>query len=61
MSASFPTVAAIFNLNHPAPYVHWLFIDVSLSNVLAVVVMVVVFVAAILLPFPHGRSQGGDE
>ncbi|MDA8068523.1 MAG: hypothetical protein M0T77_07930 [Actinomycetota bacterium] len=54
-------MAAIFNLNHPAPYVHWLFIDVSLSNVLAVVVMVVVFVAAILLPFPHGRSQGGDE
>ena len=53
-------MAAIFDLNHPAPYVHWHFIDVSVSNMLVVVVMVIVFLAAILLPFPHGRSHGED-
>jgi hypothetical protein len=55
-----PTVvamAAIFNLNHPAHYVHWHFIDVSVPNIIVIVLMLVVFAAAILVPFPkHGRS-----
>jgi len=50
-------MAAIFDLNHHASYVHWHFIDVSVSNVLVVVAMVVVFVAAILAPFPHGHDR----
>ncbi len=54
-------MAAIFNLNHPASYIHWLFIDVSVSNVLVVVVMFAVFAAAILLPFPHGHSNSAKE
>jgi hypothetical protein len=49
-------MAAIFNLNHHASYLHWQFIDVSLSNVLVVVAMLVVFAVAILAPFPHGRT-----
>jgi len=53
-------MAAIFDLNHPASYIHWLFVDVSVSNVLVVVAMFVVFAAAVLLPFPHGRSRAGD-
>lgn len=60
MAVKLNVVAAIFDLNHPAPYVHWHFIDVSVSNMLVVVVMVIVFLAAILLPFPHGRSHGED-
>jgi hypothetical protein len=54
-------MAAIFNLNHHASYLHWQFIDVSVSNVLVVVAMLVVFVVAIVAPFPHGRSQGGRD
>jgi hypothetical protein len=51
-------MAAIFNLNHHATYVHWHFITLSLSNVLVIAVMLVVFVAAILLPFPkHGQTE----
>ena len=52
--------AAIFNLNHHAHYVHWQFIQLSVSNLIVIVLMVIVFVAAILLPFPkHG--MGGSS
>jgi hypothetical protein len=49
---------AIFNLNDPAHYVHWHFFQMSVANVIVVVLMIAVFVAAILLPFPHrGRER----
>ena len=51
-------MAAIFNLNQPAHYVHWHVIDVSLPNIIVIVVMLVVFAAAILLPFPKPRESG---
>jgi membrane protein YqaA with SNARE-associated domain len=54
-------MAAIVNLNHPAHYVHWHFIQISVSNVVVIVLMVVVFVAAIVLPFPSGRVTGGSS
>ncbi len=54
-------MAAIFNLNHHATYVHWHFIDVSLSNILVVAVMLVVFAAAILVPFPRHKQIGGQS
>ncbi len=50
-------VAAIFNLNHPAHTVHWHFIQLSVSNVVVIVLMLTVFVAAIFLPFPHHRDS----
>ncbi|HEY5430337.1 MAG TPA: hypothetical protein VIK04_14575 [Solirubrobacteraceae bacterium] len=52
--------AAIFNLNHPANTVHWHFFFMSVSNVVVIVLMVVVFAGAILLPFPH-RGGHGDS
>jgi hypothetical protein len=51
-------MAAIFNLNHHASYVHWHFFQMSVSNVVAVVLMVIVFWAAILIKFPsHGHEE----
>jgi len=50
-------IAAIFNLNHPAHTVHWHFIDLSVSNVIVIVLMLVVFVVAILAPFPRHREE----
>ena len=57
-------MAAVFNLNHHATYAHFhigsssspfFVFDMSLSNLLVIAVMLVVFAAAILLPFPkHG-------
>jgi hypothetical protein len=52
-------MAAIFNLNHPAHYVHWHFIDVSVSNIIVIALMLVVFAVAILAPFPGHRTKGG--
>jgi hypothetical protein len=49
--------AAIFNLNHPAHTVHWHFFTMSVSNVIVIVLMLIVFAIAILAPFPrHGRD-----
>lgn len=47
--------AAIVNLNHPANTVHWHFFSMSVSNVVVIIVMLIVFAIAILAPFPgHG-------
>ena len=43
------------NLNHPGHYLHWGVIQVSVANFVVVIAMIVVFVAAVLLPFPKGR------
>lgn len=47
--------AAIFNLNHPAHTVHWHFFLMTVSNLVVIGLMFVVFALAVLLPFP-GRS-----
>lgn len=50
-------MAAIFNLNHPANTVHWHFFSMSVSNVIVIVLMLAVFAAAILAPFPRHGSR----
>jgi hypothetical protein len=52
-------IAAVFNLNGHAGSLHWKFIDISVPNVIVIVLMLVVFVVALLAPFPgSGRSRG---
>jgi hypothetical protein len=55
--AGMTILAAVFNLNKPAHYIHWHFIQLSVPNLLLVLLMIVVFALAILLPFPGGRSR----
>jgi len=50
-------VAALVNLNNGDRYIHWGFVQLSLSNLIVIILMVVVFVLAIVLPFPH-RTRG---
>jgi len=47
---------ALFNLNHPAHYVHWHFFQMSVPNVIVILLMIAVFIVAILLPFPKHRK-----
>ncbi|MET8942065.1 hypothetical protein ABZX30_00345 [Streptomyces sp. NPDC004542] len=47
--------AAPVDLNGTGHYVHWGFIQVSVANLVVIGLMVIVFVAALLLPFPGGR------
>ena len=44
-------------------YVDWGVVSISLTNLLVILVMIVVFVLALVIPFPrdHERpSEGGD-
>jgi hypothetical protein len=46
------------NLNHPGRYVHWGVVQISVANLVVIGLMIVLFVAAILLPFPgSGRKR----
>jgi len=42
-------------VNSPATFVHWSIFDVTVANLVLVAVMVAIFGAALLLPFPKGR------
>jgi len=58
MASSVPVVfAALFDLSHPAHYLHWHFFQMSVANVIVILAMIGVFVAAILIPFPKRRRE----
>lgn len=46
-------LAALFDLSHPARYLHWHFFQMSVANLAVILLMIAVFVAAILLPTPR--------
>jgi hypothetical protein len=46
------------NLNQPGSFLHWSIFYVSVANLVLIAVMVVIFGAALLLPFPRGQRQG---
>jgi hypothetical protein len=54
-------MAAIFNLNHHASYAHWHFFTMSVSNVLVIVAMLVLFAVAILARFPQHGKRGDSR
>jgi Cytochrome b(N-terminal)/b6/petB len=53
-----PAVAAqAITVNAPASFVHWSIFDVTVANLVLIAVMVVIFGAALLLPFPRGFGE----
>ena len=50
-------MGAVFNLNNPAHVVHWHFFQMSVSNIVVICLMLLVFVLAILLPFPGATRR----
>ncbi len=46
-------------MDQPASYFHWGFILISIPNLLLIGLMVVLFAAALLIPFPE--RGGGDR
>ena len=51
-------LAALVNLGGTGRYIHWGFIQISVANLIVIILMIVVFVLAIFLPFPrHGRRN----
>ena len=52
------TLAALGNLNGPGRYFHWSIFTVSEANLVLIAVMVVIFGAALVIPFPgHGQRS----
>jgi hypothetical protein len=47
--------AVLASLNGPGHYLHWGFIQMSYANAIVIVSMIVVFVLALVLPFPGSR------
>lgn len=50
-------LTAPVNLNHRGRYVHWGVIQISVANLIVIAIMIAIFVAAILLPFPKGGRR----
>jgi Cytochrome b(N-terminal)/b6/petB len=51
-------LATSVNLNGPGRYLHWSIFTVSEANLVLIAVMVVIFGAALVIPFPgHGRDR----
>jgi hypothetical protein len=44
-------------LNGTGYYIHWGFFQISLANLIVISLMIVVFILALLLPFPRGRDR----
>jgi hypothetical protein len=51
--------ASLVNLTGSGRYVHWGFIQISVANLILIGLMVLVFIAAIVIPFRWHR--GGDQ
>jgi hypothetical protein len=49
--------AALFDLSGPAHYLHWHFFQMSVPNVIVILMMIAVFIAAIFVPFPRRERQ----
>jgi hypothetical protein len=55
-------ISTVVNLNAPGRYLHWSIFIVSEANLVLIVVMVVIFGAALLIPFPgHTRRGAGRQ
>ena len=52
-----PVVLAAGSLNGPATYLTRGWVGISLTNLVVMLLTVVVFVLAVLLPFPHGEDD----
>jgi hypothetical protein len=59
MSVNSSLFGSLVDLSGPGRYVHWGFIQISVANLVLIGLMMVVFVAAILIPFR--RHDSGDR
>jgi len=45
----------------PGKYIHWGVIQISVANAAIIGVMIVVFILALVIPFPAGHGEQSDE
>ena len=52
-----PVFAPPVNLNGHGHYLHWGFVQISVANIVMIVLIGVVFVAALFVPFPKAKGR----
>jgi hypothetical protein len=52
-----PAAAAVIDLNGTGNYISWGVIQISWANAVVVLLMLLVFVLALVLPFPGGHGS----
>lgn len=57
MTLASAVLASPVNLNHPGHYLDWGVVQISVGNAVVIALMVLLFVLALLLPFPKGRGR----
>ena len=55
------TSSGVVNLDQPGTYLHWSIFTVSVANLALILVMVVIFAVALVLPFPKARTYPGED
>ena len=59
--SSISIVATLLPLNSLGHYLHWHFIEISVANLVVIASMVVVFVVALVAPFPGRRRRRENQ
>ena len=54
-------LAALVNLNKRPYYIHWGVIQLSAANAVVILLMIVAFFAAVLLPFPKDKGRHRED
>ncbi len=52
---------SLIDLNRPGHYIHWGWVQMSYANLTVIILMIVVFVLAILIPFKTHKDKGADR
>lgn len=52
---------ALLPLNSLGHYLHWHIFQISVANLVVIVLMVLTFIAALLLPFPGRRRRRENQ
>jgi hypothetical protein len=52
-----PPILLALGLNGPGRYLHWGVIQISVANLVVIAIMLLLFAAALFLPFPRGRGR----
>lgn len=55
--STFVNYAVIFPLNTLGHYIHWHIIQISVANLIVIILMVLTFIAALVVPFPGRRRR----
>lgn len=42
-------------------FLHWGFVSISAPNAIVIATMIVVFILAVVIPFPHTHDDGTDR